>query len=271
MLVELNGAQVFSKLDLKQGFFQCELEPGSRDITTFVSHVGLFKMKRLDMGVSAAPEVFQYTIQKILNGLHGVLNMADDIVVFGKDPEEHRERLLQVMSRLSECGLTLNSLKCSFGPSSIKFLGHVLSKSGVSPDPAKLESILSARSLDTVSELHGFLGLVQFVGRYVRDLATAAAPLWELTKTSATFEWLNVHQNAFEKVKKFMGGTHTLAYFDKDAPTTVVADAHPVGLGGVLYQTQDGVSRVVAYGHRRLSDVEPRYSQIESSWFDVGM
>ena len=160
MLVELNGAQVFSKLDLKQGFFQCELEPGSRDITTFVSHVGLFRMKRLGMGVSAAPEVFQYTIQKIFNGLNGVLNMADDIVVFGKSSEEHKERLLQVMSRLSECGLTLNSSKCSFGLSSIKFLGHVLSQSGVSPDPAKIESILSARSPDTVSELRGFLGLV---------------------------------------------------------------------------------------------------------------
>ena len=132
MLVELNGAQVFSKLDLKQGFFQLELEPGSRDITTFVSHVGLFRMKRLGMGVSAAPEVFQYTVQKILSGLSGVLNMADDIVVFGKDSKEHRKRLMQIMARLSKYNLTLNPAKCCFGLSSIKFLGHILSKEGVS-------------------------------------------------------------------------------------------------------------------------------------------
>ena len=263
MLVELNGAQVFSKLDLKQGFFQLELEPGSRDITTFVSHVGLFRMKRLGMGVSAAPEVFQYTVQKILSGLSGVLNMADDIVVFGKDSKEHRERLMQVMARLSECNLTLNPAKCCFGLSSIKFLGHILSKEGVSPDPAKVESILGARRPENVTELKGFLGLVQFVGRYVKGLATVAAPLWELTKQSASFDWLDIHQKSFDKVKSLMGSAQTLAYYDKDAPTTVVADASPVGLGCVLYQVQDGVSRVVAYGHRRLSDVESRYSQIE--------
>ena len=263
MLAELNGAQVFSKLDLRQGFFQCELEPSSREITTFVTHVGLFRMKRLGMGVSAAPEVFQYTIQKILNGLSGVLNMADDIVVFGKDSDQHRERLLQVMARLSECGLTLNGPKCSFGLSSIKFLGHILSKDGVSPDPSKIRSIQTARNPETVSELRGFLGLVQFVGRYVQGLATAAAPLWELSKKSVTFKWSQVHQDAFDKVKELMGASHTLAYYDKEAPTTVVADASPLGLGCVLYQIQNGVPRVVAYGDRRLSDVESRYSQIE--------
>ena len=88
MLVEMNGAKVFSKLDLRQGFFQCELEPGSRDVTTFVTHMGLFRMKRLSMGVTSAPECFQYAIQKVLNGLAGVLNMADDIVVFGRDAQE---------------------------------------------------------------------------------------------------------------------------------------------------------------------------------------
>lgn len=263
MLAELNGAQVFSKLDLRQGFFQCELDPDSRDITTFVTHIGLFRMKRLGMGVSAAPEVFQYTIQKILNGLSGVLNMADDIVVFGEDSDQHKERLTKVMTRLSECGLTLNSAKCSFGLSSIKFLGHILSKDGVSPDPAKITSIRAARRPETVSELRGFLGLVQFVGRYVRGLATVSAPLWELTKKSVTFEWSKGHQAAFDKVKELMGNLHTLAYYDKEAPTTVVADASPVGLGCVLYQVQNGMPRVVAYGHRRLSDVESRYSQIE--------
>jgi len=248
MLVELNCAQVFSKLDLRQGFFQRELEPSSRDITTFVSHVGLFRMKRLIMGVSAAPEVFQYTIQKILNGLSGVLNMADGIVVFGKNSEEHRDRLMQVMARLSECHLTLNPVKCCFGLSSIKFLGHILSK-----DLVKVESILGARQPETVSELKGFLGLVQFVGRYVKGLATVAAPLWDLIKHKATFEQTDMHQKSFEQVKSLIGSTQTLAYYDKDSPTTVIADASPVGLGCVLYQIQEGVPRVVAYGHRRLA------------------
>ena len=189
--------------------------------------------------------------------------MADDIVVFGKDGAEHRERLMKVMDRLSECGLTLNASKCQFGVSSLKFLGHVLSSDGVSPDPDKVQSVLRARAPTTVSELKGFLGLVQFVGRYVPNLATVSAPLWSLTKKSVPFQWTKRHEEAFAKVKGLLSSSKTLAYFDKDAPTTLIADASPVGLGGVLYQVQNGVSKVVAYGHRSLTDVESRYSQIE--------
>jgi len=263
MLVELNGSTIFSKLDLRQGFFQCELEPSSRAITTFVTHCGLFQMKRLGMGVSSAPEVFQYTIQKVLNGLNGALNLADDIVVFGKDPAEHKERLLKVMERFSNCGLTLNSSKCQFGVKSIKFLGHIISSDGVSPDPAKVKSIVSVRVPQNVAELRGFLGLVQFVGRYVPDLAAVSSPLWSLTKKSVHFKWSKVHQDAFDKIKYLMASCKTLAYYDRNAPTIVVADAGPKGLGGVLCQVKDGISKVVAYGHRRLTDVESRYSQIE--------
>lgn len=102
ILFELNGSRAFSKLDLRQGFFQWDLEADSKDITSFVSQVGLFRMKRLGMGVSSTPEVFPYNIQKALNGLDEVLNMAGDIVMFGKRNNEHSEYLLKVMDRLSE-------------------------------------------------------------------------------------------------------------------------------------------------------------------------
>ena len=146
MLEEMNGAKVFSKLDLRQGFFQCELETGSRDVTTFVTHMGLFRMKRLSMGVTSAPECFQYTIQKVLNGLAGVLNMADDIVVFGRDAQEHQERLFKVKDRLLECGLTLSEEKCEFGLSSVKFLGHIISAEGITADPEKSEGYCVCKS-----------------------------------------------------------------------------------------------------------------------------
>ncbi|XP_032222562.1 uncharacterized protein K02A2.6-like [Nematostella vectensis] len=165
MLVELNGATVFSKLDLKQGFFQLELEEESRDVTTFITYVGLFRMQRLGMGICGAPEVFQYTVQKVLVGLPGVLNLADDIMVFGKDQAEHKKRLTNVMKRLSESGLTLNPEKCRFGLSSITFLGHVISDKGIAADPGKVESIVKARAPVNVTELRRFLGLVQYVGR----------------------------------------------------------------------------------------------------------
>ena len=163
MLVEMNGATVFSKLDLK-GFFQCELEPGSRDVTRFVIHMGLLRMKRLSMGVTSAPECFQFTIQKVFNGLAGVLSMVDDIVVFGRDAQEPQEWLLKVMDRLLECGLTLSEEKCEFGPSSVKIFGYIFSAEGITADPEKVRAIVCARAPTNVSELRGFLGLVQYVG-----------------------------------------------------------------------------------------------------------
>ena len=101
---------------------------------------------------------FQYTIQKVLTGLSGVLNVADDILVFGKDHNEHKERLVSVMSRLAECGLTLNPEKCKFGLSEVTFLGHVISEKGVAADPGKVEAVVNARAPRNVSELRGFLG-----------------------------------------------------------------------------------------------------------------
>ena len=121
---------------------------------------------------------------------------------------------------------------------------------------------MCARAPTNVSELRGFLGLVQYVGRYVPDLATVAAPLRELTKKSVEFHW-GPNQKSFKKIQQLMNSCETLAYFDWNAPITLVADASPVGLGAVLLQEQGGINRVIAYGHRRLSEVESRYSQTE--------
>ena len=133
--------------------------------------------------------------------------MDDDIVVFGRDAQEHQEhqkRLFKVMHRLLECGLTLSEEKCEFGLSSVKFLGHIISAEGITADPEKVKAIVCARTPSNVSELRGFLGLVQYVGRYVPDVATVAAPLRELTKTSVQFHWVPDQEKSFKKIQQLM-------------------------------------------------------------------
>ena len=127
--------------------------------------------------MTSAPECFQYTIQNFLNGLAGVLNMADDIVVFDRYAQVHQERLLKVMDRLLECGLTLSEEKCEFGLPSVKFLGHIISGEGITANSENVKAIVCARAPTNVSELRGLLGLLHEVGRCVPDLATVAAPL----------------------------------------------------------------------------------------------
>ena len=132
------GPRSFQSWTTGKGFFSESWSQGrARDVTTFVTHMGLFRMKRLSLGVTSTSECFQYTIQNFLNGLAGVLNMADDIVVFDRYAQMHQERLLKVMNRLLEYGLTLSEEKCEFGLPSVKFLGHIISAEGITADPEK--------------------------------------------------------------------------------------------------------------------------------------
>jgi hypothetical protein len=110
----LNGAQYFTKLDLSQAYHQLVLDQESRFITTFSTHVGLYRYKRLNYGTNASAEIFQHVLQTKLQGLNWVKNIADDIIVFGKTRAEHDQNLDKCLARLSNSGLKLNRGKCTF-------------------------------------------------------------------------------------------------------------------------------------------------------------
>ncbi|XP_030849310.1 uncharacterized protein K02A2.6-like [Strongylocentrotus purpuratus] len=144
ILQELSTSKVFSKIDLKWGYHQLELDPESRKLTTFVTHCGLYRYKRLLFGVNAAPEIYQHEIHKVLQGLPGVANISDDIIIHGATQEEHDERLRQTLTRLKDAGLTANAEKCLFGVSELVFRGHKLTKDGINPTKAKIEAVANA-------------------------------------------------------------------------------------------------------------------------------
>ena len=114
VLQNLNQSTVFSKHDLRWGYHQLELHPDSRSITTFTTHRGLYRYKRLMIGISSAPEVYQHVIQQALQNCEGVANISDDIIIHGRNNEEHDKRLQRVLESLKEKNLTLNAEKCRF-------------------------------------------------------------------------------------------------------------------------------------------------------------
>lgn len=130
LLLDINGAIVFSKLDLKWGFHQIELDKESRYLTTFVTHKGLYRYKQLLFGVNCAPEVYQHTLQQVMQDCEGVRVIADELIVYGTNVSEHDSRLEKVLETLCNRNLTLNPDKCRFGMEKLVFMGHVLSKNG---------------------------------------------------------------------------------------------------------------------------------------------
>jgi hypothetical protein len=182
ILQDMQEGGVFSKLDLKWGYHQIELSEESRSITTFVTHKGLFRYKRLMFGISSAPEKYQQVIQQVLQDCSGTANISDDIIIYGSDQGEHDKRLEKVLTRLEERGLTLNKEKCVFDMPKLTFMGLLLSNRGIGPTEEKVRAVVEAREPQNVTEVKSFLGLVNFSARFIPDLATVAEPMRQLTK-----------------------------------------------------------------------------------------
>lgn len=264
VMLEMDGSTVFSKLDLKMGYHQIELESESRKMTTFSTHRGLYRYKRLMFWISSAPEIYQNVIQQVLNGCEGVVNISDDILVHGRSMAEHNERLGKVLRVLIDRKLTLNRSKCQFRMDRLVFTGHVLSRHGIGPDESKVAAICNATRPKDASEVRSFLGLATYCSRYIPDFETVAEPMRRFTRKNATFDWGEDQEKSFKQLKSRLSSSVVLAYYSKEAQTQVIADASPVGLGAVLVQKQkDGGYRPVYYAARSLSDVERRYSQTE--------
>lgn len=269
ILTALNEATVFSKLDLKEGYHQLELHEDSRPVTTFSTHAGLFRYKRLNFGINSAAEVFQNTIRQVLGGIPNVLNVSDDILVYGTTKEDHDKALEATLERLSKGGLTLNPKKCSFFQKQLTFFGHVFSSAGVQPDPMKVSALQNAVPPTSANEVRSLLGMFNYCGRFLPNLANLTQPLRQLTIKGTPWTWTSVEQRAFDELKGMLSNSTTLAYFDPEKSTDLIVDAAPHGLGAILAQSSAAGTKVVAYGSRALTAVEARYSQIEREMLAV--
>ena len=179
-LAQLTGATTFSKLDANSGFWQIPLSDESKLLTTFIAPFGRYCYNKLPFGITSAPEHFQQRMNSLLLGLQGVLCVMDDIIVFGKNQQEHNGRLHAVLTRLSASGMTLNSEKCEFSKNRLTFLGHVIDSQGISPDPSKTAAITHMDPPKSVTELRRFLGMINQLGKFTPNIAELSHPLRKL-------------------------------------------------------------------------------------------
>ena len=262
-LAQLTGATVFSKLDANSGFWQIPLADSSRLLTTFITPFGRYCFNKLPFGISSAPELFQKRMGQILEGLDGVLCQMDDVLVFGSNQQEHDFRLHAVLKAIKAAGVTLNSEKCSFSVDKLKFLGHVISRDGVSADPDKTKAILQMKPPTNITELRRFMGMVNQLGKFSPNVAHISQPLRELLSTKSAWVWGTSQDHAFSSVKTELTRPTVLALYNPMAETLVSADASSNGLGAVLLQKFEAEWRPVVFASRSMSETETRYAQIE--------
>ena len=285
-LSKISQGSVFSKLDANSGFHQIPLDKASSDLTAFITPFGRFKFKRLPYGITSAPEYFQKRMDKILQGLPGVLCHMDDILIWGRNKKEHDARLFAVLQRLSQANLTLNSDKFEFARAQIEYLGQIVDSSagGIRKDPAKVKAIVDMETPSNVADIRRFLGMVNQLMKFVPNLAEKTKPLRDLLCKDRDWIWGPDQQNAFATLKKDLATPEILALYSPDRETVVSADSSSFGLGAVLLQRQsNGLLHPVAYASRSLTPTEQRYAQIEKEalavtwslehWYDllVGM
>lgn len=275
----LIGSKYFSKLDLRSGYWQVEMNESDKEKTAFtIGNLGFYECNRMAFGLTNAPATFQRLMERCMGDLNlkECLIFLDDILIFSETFDEHISRLEAVFSRLKQHGLKLKGSKCEFFKPSVKYLGHVVSEAGVQTDPDKISAIASWPEPDNIKSLRQFLGFTGYYRRFIKDYARIVKPLNDLLighptspsskmkkknkkKKIASWQWGEAQQTAFDLLKEKLSSPPVLAYADFSKPFILHTDASTEGLGAVLYQEQDGLERVVAYASRGLRNSERNY------------
>jgi transposase InsO family protein len=262
MLDRLKGAEVFTKIDIRQGFHRIRMHPDSEDLTTFRSRYGTYKYRVMPFGVTNGPAAFQRLINEILHDLLDeiVVCYVDDLLIYSKDKSKHAAHVREVLRRLREAGLQAAIHKCEFGVQETKFLGFIVSQEGIRVDPEKVAAVAHWPRPRTVKEVQGFLGFCNFYRRFIREYGRIANPLHRLTKKNYPFGWLEACELAFSKLKQALIEAPILSHYDPHAETRVETDAADGVVGGVLSQKkEDSFWHPVAFFSKTMEPAERNY------------
>ena len=224
----------FSTLDLSQAYLQLQLDDSSMPYVTINTHQGLYQYTRLPFGVAFAPALFQRLMETILQGIPRVVCYIDDILVTGENEEEHLRNLEEVFSRLEKHGFRLKKSKCKFSAKSVDYLGHRIDENGIRALPNKVDAIANAPHPTNVPELRLFLVLLNYCGKFIRNLSTILHPLNHLLQTHQTWNSTTECSDAFQMAKDQLVSAEVLTHYDPDLPIRMAADASAYGIGAVI-------------------------------------
>lgn len=260
LLDELKHATYFTKLDLRSGYHQIRMHPDDIHMTAFRTHQGHFEYLVLPFGLSNAPATFKAVMNAMLQPYlrKFVLVFFDDILIFSSSWSEHLCHMRAVFSLLRQHQIFLKQSKCSFGTTSVSYLGHVISADSVSMDQSKVQDIRRWPLPTSPRQLRGFLGLAGYYRKFIRNFGSIAAPLTKLL-TKEGFCWSPEAEFAFSALKVVLCTPSFLALPDFTTSFIVECDASGSGFGAVLHQGSQPIaffSRAIQPHHAKLAAYE---------------
>ena len=254
---QLQGARVFSKIDLRSGYHQLRRANADVPKTAFRTRYWHYEFLVMPFGLTNAPVVFMALMNKVFQPYLDkfFIVFIDDILVYSRDEEEHANHLRPVLQTLREKQLYAKFNKCEFWLDQVVFLGHIVSGEGIKVDPKKIEAVLNWEPPKNVPKLRSFLGLAGYYRRFVEGFSIIAAPLTKLLRKHVEYKWTEACQSSFEELKAKLTTTPMLASPSGTGGFVVYSDASYQGLGCVLMQH----GRVIAYASRQLRPYEISY------------
>ena len=225
----------------------------------------------MPFGISSAPEEFQKRMNDTFGDIKGTAVIADDLLVYGEGDDmetatsDHGKNLRIVLEKARERNLTLNKDKVRLRLTEVSYIGHLLTADGLKPDPKKVEAILMIPKPTDVKSVKRFLGMANYLSKFLPHLSTVTEPLRRLEDEHVEWHWNEVHERAFTDVKQLISNHPVLRYYDVSKEVTLQCDASQSGLGAALLQED----HPVAFASRALTTSERNYAQIEKELLTI--
>lgn len=266
ILARLNETRFISSIDLKDAFWQIELEESSREKTAFtVPGRPLYQFVRMPFGLCNAAQSMCRLMDMVIPSAmrEYIFVYIDDLLVVSADFSTHIERLQLVADCLRRANLTINVEKSKFCMRHIKYLGHIVGNGEIKPDPERVKCISEFPQPKTVKQVRRFMGMTGWYNRYISNYSAIAAPITDMLKIRDRFVWTKEAQEAFEELKNKLITAPVLTHPDFGERFYIQCDASMTGVGGVLFQIKDGGEHPIAFMSRKLNSAQRNYSVTE--------
>lgn len=262
LLEKAGGHQVYSALDATQAYFNIRIDPASRKVTAFATPNGLYQFRRMPFGLSVSPAVYSRFIAVALNklGTKEINSYLDDVLVFNNGLNKHADRLRDVFQAHREAGVKLKPSKTLLFREKVEYLGHMLSKDGISMVDAYVDRIMEWPVPTNIKELNTLLGFFSYYRAFIPGFAELTAAMCS-QRREKTLNWTPEMTVNLDKLKAEFQ-THPIRAaprFDSEEPFQLTTDYSSIAIGAVLSQVQDGQERLIAADGRKTTGPEKRY------------